>query len=121
MTNPKSMNLSNDDLSVITFNHRRQGNLLQDDAFVTSNLIQRIMQKLTNENSLWISTEEGRHLTDAGISCRYLALGSHRWISGKVRLALEFIPDEPETPEERSALDSGASPLDGIRQEISND
>ncbi|MBD2326424.1 KGK domain-containing protein [Alkalinema sp. FACHB-956] len=121
MTNPKSMNLSNDDLSVITFKHDRQGNLLQDDAFVISHLIQRIKRKLANETSLCIGPDEGQRFASDGIPCKYLALGSHRWISGKVRLALEFIPDEPETPEEISALDSGASPLDGIRQEISND
>ncbi|MGI0491693.1 KGK domain-containing protein [Alkalinema pantanalense CENA528] len=46
---------------------------------------------------------------------------SVQWVSGKVRLVLEFQPDEPEESVEAVPdSESGASPLDEIRQTISD-
>lgn len=45
-------------------------------------------------------------LFDKGIDCEVLRLGNKRWQNGKVRISLEFCPDEPE------------SPLDDLRQQL---
>jgi hypothetical protein len=50
-------------------------------------------------------------LLGAGVSCKILKLGSTNWQKGKLKLrvSLEFEPDEPEIP---------SSPLDDIRKEM---
>lgn len=50
------------------------------------------------------TAEKAKWIGD-GLACQKLAPGQN-WQSGKVRVCLEFIPDEPE------------SPLDEIRREI---
>jgi len=37
-------------------------------------------------------------LFDEAINCEVLRLGNKRWQKGKVRIRLEFCPDEPESP-----------------------
>jgi hypothetical protein len=41
-----------------------------------------------------------------GLNCEVLKLGTKGWQKGKVRITLEFCPDEPE------------SPLDDLRQQL---
>lgn len=38
------------------------------------------------------------NLYTQGLSCEVLRFSSQGWIKGKVRLALEFCPDEPDSP-----------------------
>ncbi|MGI0493719.1 KGK domain-containing protein [Alkalinema pantanalense CENA528] len=121
MTNPKSIYLPSGDDSVLAVRHNGKGDLLRDDALIASTILYRVMQKLTNEGSYFLNSETGHLLIGEGVSCNLLAPGFSEWMSGKVRLALEFVPDEPEPSEETPISDSGTSPLDGIRQEISND
>jgi hypothetical protein len=49
--------------------------------------------------------------TGKGVHCEVLKLGSNQWQKGKIkiRVSVEFYPDEPETP---------PSPLDEFRQNI---
>jgi KGK domain len=51
-----------------------------------------------------------------GVDCKILRAGSNGWEKGKLKLkvTLEFCPDEPEVNEPES-------PLDDIRQEINKD
>ena len=46
------------------------------------------------------------HLFDKGVDAEVLRLGAKDWQKGKVRITLEFCPDEPE------------SPLEDIRQRL---
>jgi hypothetical protein len=38
------------------------------------------------------------NLYTEGLSCEVLKFSAQGWIKGKVRLALEFCPDEPDSP-----------------------
>jgi hypothetical protein len=53
------------------------------------------------------------HWFSEGVDCRILKAGSNGWQKGKLKLkvTIEFIPDEPEIPEYQS-------PLDEIRREM---
>lgn len=54
-----------------------------------------------------------------GVSCEVLKLGAPQWKKGKLRLkvSLEFLPDELEDQEVKSETDgTNESPLDSIRQ-----
>lgn len=48
-----------------------------------------------------------------GVDCEILKVGSDSWQKGKfkINVSVEFIPDEPETPQ---------SELDSVRQKINN-
>ncbi len=67
------------------------------------------------------------HWLGMGIACRMLQPGSNRagWRTGKVRIHLEFCPDdelppEPETIQEQTQPPNYTESLDGIRQEIAH-
>jgi KGK domain len=51
------------------------------------------------------SEEKNDWFTDRGIDCEALRFGSKGWQKGRIRLSLEFCPDEPEMP----ALSAGSS------------
>ncbi|AFY40707.1 KGK domain-containing protein [Nostoc sp. PCC 7107] len=53
---------------------------------------------------------------DSGLECEILKIGAKAWESGKIRIkiAVEFIPDEPEITEPES-------PLDDLRRLIHED
>ncbi len=57
-----------------------------------------------------------------GMKCEVLTCDGKGWQTGKVRLTLEFIPDEPEVEEISASnqLSLPPSPLDDLRQ-IMND
>ncbi|PSB04739.1 KGK domain-containing protein [Merismopedia glauca] len=58
-------------------------------------------------------------LSDYGTSCQILRVGSPDWVKGKIRvkLQLEFVPDEPEIKEVRTT-NTHESPLDDLRRAI---
>ncbi|MCG9884280.1 MAG: hypothetical protein MH825_01665 [Cyanobacteria bacterium] len=64
------------------------------------------VQEWNEERNGWFS--------EAGVPCKILQFGSHQWCSGRVRLTLEFLPDDVELTE--SASPTETSPLDDIRQ-----
>lgn len=57
-----------------------------------------------------------------GIECQVLTYGAKDWKKGKVRLTIEFCPDEPEIeetpPNEQPEITEIESPLDDLRQLI---
>jgi len=64
---------------------------------------------------------------DQGVDCEILSPGKNGWQKGKVRIkiTLEFCPDEPEVPEtpasNNSEINQKELPLDDIRQMINQD
>jgi hypothetical protein len=69
--------------------------------------------RVTKEKVGWFSE---------GIDCEVLRLDAKGWQKGKVRLAIEFCPDEPEieeTPTEE--IPQPQSPLDDLRQMINKE
>ncbi len=54
-------------------------------------------------------TEVAALFSKEGIECEVLRLGAKEWHKGKLRINLEFCPNQPSEPE---------SPLDDIRQTL---
>lgn len=53
------------------------------------------------------------------IDCEVLKLSSGSWVKGKLKISLEFIPEEAETPEtNQSEISESESPLDDLRREL---
>ena len=73
----------------------------------------RARQRSQNEIDEWIE----------GIKCEVLTCDGNGWQTGKVRLTLEFIPDEPEVEEISASnqISLPESPLDDLRQRINKD
>lgn len=57
--------------------------------------------------SKWLNNDVGKKWLFEGTECQYLAPGK-LWKKGKIKISLEFIPDEAE------------SPLDEIRREMND-
>ena len=77
----------------------------------TEEMMERINSYMTDEQANWFSE---------GVKCEVLKLDGKGWQKGKVRLALEFCPDEPEveeTPENKGIVEP-ESPLDDLRQMV---
>ncbi len=65
--------------------------------------------------------------TGDGVQCRVLQVGNGRWKEGRVRISLEFIPDEEEIEEQAQLIEEiepgegvllkQLSPLDEFRQQ----
>lgn len=56
---------------------------------------------------------------DQGVDCEILKLGSSEWQKGrlKIRVSIEFCPDEPEESKELSEEGELSFPLDELRRE----
>ncbi|MBD1840690.1 hypothetical protein H6F78_19395 [Coleofasciculus sp. FACHB-64] len=87
--------------NVLCVNTNTQRLLIQHPTFQVGEFINQMQDKLGagNEQRKWFSE---------GINCKVLRPGAN-WKQGKVRVTLEFCPDEPE------------SPLEDIRQQLKED
>lgn len=70
-------------------------------------------------------TEEKEKWFNEGLDCKILKPGAKRWRRGKVRISLEFEPEELEVAEASKSSEPEASkvisPLDNIRQMMPKD
>jgi len=67
-------------------------------------------------------TKEKAGWFNEGIDCEVLKLDAQGWQKGKVRLAIEFCPDEPEIEEtQNEEIPQPESPLDDLRQMINKE
>ncbi|AFZ29013.1 KGK family protein [Gloeocapsa sp. PCC 7428] len=91
--------------------------LVNNRTFTINEFVTAIMA-IIKGHSGW--TEEKAKWFTEGIDCKLLKPGAKSWQRGKVRITLEFCPEESEVQESstrnQSQLDSGSSPLDAIRQ-----
>jgi hypothetical protein len=104
----------NDSSSVIDFS---------DNTYKVSKFIQIINKSLNSlayqlketmeYNRVYINEKDYEKIFQEGIECEILKVGNNDWQQGKVRIkvALEFCPDEPEMTELES-------PLDDIRRRL---
>jgi len=85
------------------------------------------LQRYSTYRDAPISWDDDRQLwfTDEGVEGRALQFGEKGWQSGRLRLSIEFCPDEPEpepepeTPELpllEASIEPADSPLDEIRR-----
>jgi hypothetical protein len=89
--------------------------------------ISRYLQQYSTYRDVPISWDDNRQqwFTDEGVEGRALQFGEKGWQSGRLRLSIEFCPDEPEpeleaeTPELpllEASIEPTDSPLDEIRR-----
>jgi hypothetical protein len=73
--------------------------------FKTGDLNDAIKSYVASAIPGW-SEEKNDWFTDRGIDCEALRFGSKGWQKGRIRLSLEFCPDEPELPAPRASNSS---------------
>ena len=93
----------------------------------TTFVVEELARKLRASLGIYHPDHERYHWLGEGVECRLLQAGSNRagWHTGKVRIHLEFCPDDEPTPEPETILEHTESSnytesLDGIRQEIAH-
>ncbi|MEQ9233039.1 KGK domain-containing protein [Coleofasciculus chthonoplastes] len=117
------VSLSEDSLSI----------LIAHPTFKVSEFIKAMINLLiNNDNVLKYSVQQKRRDIEEvngwwneGIQCQVLTHEGKGWQNGKVRLTLEFCPDEPEIEETSASnepeISQPESPLDDLRQRINQD
>jgi hypothetical protein len=79
---------------------------------MTVNLINRLGREYdTNTLNAWVHD---------GLLCEVMRVDSLGWKRGRVKLSLEFIPDEPEQETALLLPSQVESPLDDLRAELFN-
>lgn len=91
--------------------------------FTISEFIAAFMPIVKEKSAPW--TEDKEKWFGEGIDCKTLKPGARSWRRGKVRISLEFEPEELEVTETPESSDSKASitssPLDDIRHMMPKD
>lgn len=110
--------LENEDVVSVYSNH-----ILVSSRTFTLDEFRVAIMTLVKQQSGW--TEEKANWFGEGLECKILKPGAKKWRRGKVRIGLEFEPEELETigTFESSDLQNSkaSSPLDDIRQKIPKD
>lgn len=90
---------------------------LTSKTFTNSEFVTAIFQ--STKKSLGELTQEQQSWFGEGLDCKLLKPGAKSWQRGKVRITLEFCPEDLEvTPEANNNIEQNgsASPLDDIRK-----
>ncbi len=108
--------LRNDEvISVEEKLHRNQSHIIKSTTLQVGELMQKLSEIISSKEN-WIFN---------GFDCKVLRLGSGAWVKGKIKLALEFYPDEQEvsqTPEKKLSKNSESeSPLDDLREKFNQE
>ncbi|MEG3903729.1 KGK domain-containing protein [Microcoleus sp. B4b_D2] len=86
----------------------------------------QLLQINTNEYNQQFNRSQQQQWFGNGINCEALKIGAKGWQKGKVkiRVILEFCPDEPEVEEKpennESETSKPESPLDDLRRQLLN-
>lgn len=99
----KRLFLENIKNGVLQINFKENKSLFSIDTFVIKDLIAKIRMGF----GYGLSEPEINQLFGKGVECNLLQPGAY-WKKGKIKICVEFIPDETESE----------SPLDDIRQHI---
>jgi hypothetical protein len=104
--------------SIIALKEKSPGSILINDPMVKAQwLLDKLICQTLAINELEQLTDnyykDRKKWIEEGLDCELLNLGDSQWKKGKVRvkMSVEFIPDEPESSDYQS-------PLDEIRQEM---
>ncbi|WP_392481518.1 KGK domain-containing protein [Nostoc sp. C110] len=93
------------------------------EAFENLPRTQIVFQLLKEVKNFWAKhcASSGSKVFDEGFEC-YVLIPGQQWRTGKIRVRLEFCPDETEIEEkqENNRLDINpeSSPLDDLRQQL---
>ncbi len=113
----KFTSLNNDDVVSVSLSEINNKSFFSHPTFKISHLMAKINESLNYK----ISEEEKKQLLGDGVNGEILKTNSQGWRKGKLRLKLEFCPDEPE---QEAILESNllgaseSSPLDDLRQQF---
>ncbi len=66
--------------------HKNQPHIIKSRTFQVSELVQKLREIINSKDNLIFN----------GFDCKVLRLGSGGWVKGKIKLALEFYPDEQD-------------------------
>jgi KGK domain len=82
-----------------------------------------ISQVLKEQSKGGIHPQRSNNLFDQGMDCELLSSNGKGWQKGKVRVTVcfEFYPEEVESPDVEVVGIKPSSPLDDVRQMISQD
>lgn len=73
----------------------RSGRILMDNpTFKVSEFLDSLAQLISEQEGEWSDEREG-WFTDRGQTCEVLRFGNQGWQRGRVRIRLEFCPDNP--------------------------
>lgn len=97
--------------------------LVKNRTFMVSELISALMTTIREKGGEL--TEEKEGWFKEGVDCKILKPSAKTWERGKVRITLEFCPEELEVAESSgnggSQVSKTNSPLDDIRQNMPKD
>jgi hypothetical protein len=95
--------------------------LLQQPTYKVSEFMQVLISLVKGTARTW--THDKLNWFSQGVPCEVLRLDAKGWRKGKVRLAIEFLPDEPEVEEipATNEIEQPESPLDDLRQMINQE
>jgi hypothetical protein len=95
--------------------------LLQQPTYKVSEFMQVLISLVKGTARTW--THDKSNWFSQGVPCEVLRLDAKGWRKGKVRLAIEFLPDEPEVEEipATNEIEQPESPLDDLRQMINQE
>lgn len=96
--------------------------LLYHPTFKVSELVKAAIELFKTKDNItsqnW--TEEKAKWISEGVNAEVLKYGANNWQKGKVRLTIEFCPDEPEVeetlPSNPKVISKLESPLDDLRR-----
>ena len=95
--------------------------LLQQPTYKVSEFMQALIPLVQNRTNTW--TKDKVNWFSKGVPCEVLKLDAKGWRKGRVRLAIVFLPDEPEVEETPATneIEQPESPLDDLRQMINQE
>ncbi|MHC5595259.1 MAG: KGK domain-containing protein [Nostoc sp.] len=89
------------------------------EAFENLPRTQIVFQLLKEVKKIWAKhcTSSTSRVFEQGFECCVLIPGQ-QWRTGKIRVRLEFCPDETEIEDNRLNIKQESSPLDDLRQQL---
>lgn len=91
--------------------------LMSNPTFKVSEFLDALAQLISEQEGEWSEDQEG-WFTERGAKCEVLRFGNQGWQRGRVRIRLEFCPEQSPKllRESRAPRDEGYPPTDAYRQ-----
>ncbi|MCU0527376.1 MAG: KGK domain-containing protein [Elainella sp. Prado103] len=91
--------------------------LMANPTFKVSEFLDSLAQLISEQEGEWSDEREG-WFTDRGQTCEVLRFGNQGWQRGRVRIRLEFCPDNPPKLLKESAIVAETSYADEFRDDL---
>lgn len=103
--------LEPDEIVSVAADITKKNALIPSTTFQVKEFVEHLLSKFGS------SEEIVKTFVYEGIDCQVLKLASG-WAKGKVKLTLEFYPDEAEIPQKSQGTERDPFPLDDLRKEL---